>query len=160
MYYGDFIMYGLSGDPLFSHFTDHLGLWVRLCTGDVHLSHTTQTYGSSPASRFSAVCQWFCSVSAKHALPSSPKSPIRAIKLAARLAGLGVPRISVMFRVPVPCVIGGLRNMGCFTGFDNGVWLGLGGKAKRSLFSCFEYCIDLFLSLRTNWSVWSMSAVA
>ena len=58
--------------------------------GDVHLSHATQTFGSSPTSRFSAVCWGFCSVLAKHALPSSPKSPVRAIKLAARLARLGV----------------------------------------------------------------------
>ena len=41
--------------------------------GDVHLSHTTQTYGSSPASRFSVVCWGFGSVSAKHALPSSQR---------------------------------------------------------------------------------------
>ena len=41
-------------------------------------------------------------MSAKHALPSWPKSPVQAIKLAARLARLGVPKISVILRVPVP----------------------------------------------------------
>ena len=52
-------MYGLSGDPSFSHFRDHLGLWVKLCTGEVHLSHTTQTFSPSPASSVSSVCWGF-----------------------------------------------------------------------------------------------------
>lgn len=96
-------MYELSSDPLFSNFRDHLGLWVKLCTRNVHLSHTTQTCGSSLASKFSLVYWRFCSASAKHILPSLPKSPIRAVKLAAHLAKFGVPKISVIFRVPVLC---------------------------------------------------------
>ncbi len=51
--------------------------WV--CEWSCALEPTTQIYGSSPASTFSAVCWGFCSLSAKHALCVLPTGPDLAV---------------------------------------------------------------------------------